>query len=110
MVPGAFGINHGDGALEADAEAACFGAEDRVGGVGVGEAEFLDAFLEVFPGFDPGLAGAAAVLLGVNAEEEVPSAAACPDEVRGVLESGIGRRGRRRHGEAGGLCLLKGPG
>jgi hypothetical protein len=69
VVPGAFGVNDGDGAADADAEAIGLGAVDE--GLGADEVEFLEAFFEVFPGFDAGFAVAAFGVFGFGAEEDV---------------------------------------
>ena len=69
MVPGAFGIDNGDRARDADPEAIGFGAVNER--LRADEVEFLEPFLEVFPGFAAGLAVAAFGLLRFGAKEDV---------------------------------------
>jgi hypothetical protein len=69
VVPGAFGVDDGDGAVDADLEAIGLGAVDE--GVGAGEFEFLEAALEVIPGGDAFLLVAALGLGLVSAEEDM---------------------------------------
>ena len=66
VVPDAFGIDQGDGALLADAEAVGLGAIDAVE-----EAEFGQAALEIVPGFKAGFFGAALGIGLVAAKENV---------------------------------------
>jgi len=89
VVPGAVGVDDGDGALGAGAEAVGFGAEEVWGGAG-GEAEFGDAAFEVVPGVDAGLFGAAFGFGLVGAEEEVAAS--------GVEAEGLGGVGEVLHG------------
>ena len=70
MVPNAFWIDHGDGALDADAQAVRLGAED--GGVATGvEAEFFEAAFEEIPGYEAGFFGTTIRHGLIGAEEDV---------------------------------------
>ena len=68
-VPDAIGIDDGDGALEADAEAVGFRAVNQR--LGAGEVKFFQTALQIFPGFQTLLFGAAFWVSLVGAEEDV---------------------------------------
>ncbi len=69
MIPGGIGVNHGDGAAGADAEAVGFGSMHE--GLGAAELEFGEAFFKKLPGGHPFIKGAAFGLGGGGAEEDV---------------------------------------
>lgn len=68
VVPGAFGVDDGDGAVVADAEAVDLGAIDAAG---VGQAQFLQARFQKFPRGQARLLGAALGFGLVATEEDV---------------------------------------
>jgi hypothetical protein len=69
VIPDAFGINDGDGAAQADAEAVGFGAIDQR--FGTGELEFLQACFEVIPRSQTGFFGTALWLGLISAKEDM---------------------------------------
>lgn len=70
VVPDGFWIDHCDRALEANAEAICFGAEHER--FRIGEAQLFEAGLEVVPGDQAVLFGAALRFGLVGTKEDVP--------------------------------------
>jgi len=69
VVPGGIGIDDGDGAAGADAEAVGFGAMNE--GLWAAELEFGEAFFEKLPGSHAFPKGAAFGLGGSGTEEDV---------------------------------------
>ena len=69
VIPHALGIDNGNGAAYADAQAVGACAEDE--GVWADEAQFLEARLEEFPRGGTRFAWAAFGIVGVHAEEDV---------------------------------------
>jgi hypothetical protein len=98
-VPGAFGVDQGDRALFADAEAADFAAVDAAGVRGAVEGG--SALLEACPG---GFAFRGGAAVSADAEEDVAFVAA--DATAGGLLAGLIQGGFWLHGDsvaAGGL-------
>jgi hypothetical protein len=103
VVPDGFGINDGDGAEGADAEAVGLGTIDQ--GVGTGEFEFLEALFEVFPGLDGFFPGGALGIGGIGAKENMAPAGLEAEGVDGGLEfrvhsNRITTKVRRRKGRS----------
>ena len=86
VIPDAIGVDQGDGAMLADAEAVGFGAEDALRALH--EVEFGESFFEVVPTGDACLFVAAFWLGLVGAEEDVP-ADATDAEVGGYLREAL---------------------
>ncbi len=70
VIPCAFWINDGDGAVEADAQAIRLGAED-FGIFATGEVELLEAGFEKFPGCEAGFFGATFRFRLIGTKEDV---------------------------------------
>jgi hypothetical protein len=92
FVPDAFGVDHHDRALLADAEAIGFRAEDATGTFcrGLVQSEFLQAAFEVIPGGEA-IGFVAADRLGlVSADQDVPIDLVKSEFGDSGLEGGVG--------------------
>jgi hypothetical protein len=69
VVPDALGVDDGDGAGHADAQAADLAAQDAACAA---QLQFAQPLLEERPGFIAGFLGATFVLAGIGAQEDVP--------------------------------------
>jgi len=69
VIPDRFGINHGDGTVGTDAQAACLGAIHE--GFGSNEIELFEAFFEVFPGDNGLFTGTAFGFICIRTQEDV---------------------------------------
>jgi hypothetical protein len=106
FVPRAFGVDDGDRAVDADAEAVAFGT--KAWSAGSGEVKLLEAVFDVFPG---GFADVGIDTIGADAEEEMAGEMA-DAELAGDFFGGdfvgvahgwviIARRGGSWHGPRG---------
>ncbi len=84
MIPNGIGVDYGDGAADADAEAVGLCAMDE--GLGAAEFEFVESFFEEFPGDGSGDVITAFCFVGGGTEEDVLLVAVEVEGLGGVLE------------------------